>query len=72
MRWDGVSWGTFDMGPLPTGGTVDNQYLGVGAAGYASNSLFLLVIGVDGNLSSGMARVGACGATAARPRRTTS
>lgn len=50
VRWDGFAWGTVDMGPLPTSGPADSPYLGVGAAAYASNALWLLVIGVDGNL----------------------
>jgi hypothetical protein len=50
VRWDGVSWGWFDMGPLPTGTLRDNSFSGVGAAAYASNSLFQLVISWDGDV----------------------
>lgn len=50
VRWDGASWGTFDLGPLPTGTYGDNSYLGMAAAGYAPNALFLVVIAIDGNV----------------------
>jgi|GEM_PF-1916102 len=50
VRWDGASWGTFDLGPLPTGTYGDNSYLGMAAAGYAPNALFLVLIAIDGNV----------------------
>jgi hypothetical protein len=50
VRWDGFSWGTFDLGPLPTGTYADNSYLGIAAAAYGSNALFVVVAAVDGNV----------------------
>lgn len=50
VRWDGFSWGTIDMGPLPTGTYGDNSSLGVAAAGYAPNALFVVIIAIDGNV----------------------
>lgn len=50
VRWDGISWGTFDMGPLPTGVFTDNSFLGVAASTYASNSSHQVVVAIDGNV----------------------
>ena len=50
VRWDGTSWGTFDMGPLPTGTASDSPRMGIAAAGRAGNTLFQVVVAVDGNV----------------------
>lgn len=50
VRWDGAGWGTFDMGPLPTGTVSDSPRMGIAASGYGSNSLHQTVVAVDGNV----------------------
>jgi sialidase-1 len=50
VRWDGTGWGTFDMGPLPTGTASDSPRMGIAAAGRDSNTLFQVVVAVDGNV----------------------
>ncbi len=50
IRWDGWNWLWVDMGPLPTGTSVDIPYLGIAAAGYHTDILFMVVIALDGNV----------------------
>ncbi len=50
VRWDGTSWRTIDMGPLPTGTMSDSPRMGIAASGYGSNALHLVVVAVDGNV----------------------
>lgn len=50
IAWDGFGWHWVDMGPLPTGTSVDSPYFGIASAGYQSTLLYQVVIAVDGNV----------------------
>jgi hypothetical protein len=50
VRWDGFSWATIDLGPLPTGALSDSPRMGIAASAYSPNSLHMVVVALDGNV----------------------